>query len=164
MPRLQMLGEKEKVEFVNCQNDTNTINGIFKEQKIFRRIEWKIPTRFSKFWVAFKPLHYYLLELQNKRKHCIVKVWVCLYTLCYKFLLIEKKESIQLTVRLFWSGKKVHKEIKYFINLNTVTCCFFQSSAFFGLMDDRNSFSTASIFHQCTHSKLKFFNQLLFLV
>ena len=79
-------------------------------------------------------------------------------------MLIEKEESIQLTVRLFWSGKKVHKEIKYFINVNTVTCCFFQSSAFFGLMDDRNSFSTASIFHQCTHCKLMFFNQLLFLV
>ena len=105
-----------------------------------------------------------LLELQNKGKHCIVNVWVCLYTLCYKFLLIQNEESIQLTVRLFWSGKKVHKEIKYFINLNTVTCCFFQSSAFFGLMEDRKSFSTASIIYQCTHSKLMFFKQLLFLV
>ena len=77
-------------------------------------------------------------------------------------LLIDKEESIQLLVWLFCSDKKVCKKIKYFINVNIVTCRFFQSSAFLGLMDDRNSFSTASIFHQCTHSKLIFFNQLLF--
>ena len=35
MARLQMLGEKEKVEFINCCNDTNTINGILKAENIF---------------------------------------------------------------------------------------------------------------------------------
>ena len=79
-------------------------------------------------------------------------------------LLIEKEESIQLKVRLFLSGKKVHKEIKHFINLNTVNCCFLLSSASFGLMEDRNSFSTGCIIYECTHIKLMFFNQLLFLV
>ena len=54
---------KEEVESMNCENDTNTIKGILKTEKIFGSKEWKIPTRFPKFWNAFKPWYYYLLEL-----------------------------------------------------------------------------------------------------
>ena len=48
---------------MNCEYDTNTIKGILKAEKIFGSKEWKIPTRFQKFWNAFKPWYYYLLEL-----------------------------------------------------------------------------------------------------
>ena len=48
---------------MNCENDTNTIKDILKTEKIFGSKEWKIPTRFPKFWNAFKPWYYYLLEL-----------------------------------------------------------------------------------------------------
>ena len=81
MARLQILAKRRKWNpwIVSM---TNTINYILKAEKIFQSKEWKIPTRFSKFWVALKPWHYYLLELWNKRKHCIVKEWLWLYTSC----------------------------------------------------------------------------------
>ena len=81
MARLQILAKRRKWNpwIVSM---TNTINCILKAEKIFQSKEWKIPTRFLKFWVALKPWHYYLLELWNKRKHCIVKEWLWLYRAC----------------------------------------------------------------------------------
>ena len=68
----------------------------------------------------------------------------------------ERRISI-INTETFLVRQKGTQAYKYSINVIRVTCAFFQPSTLFGLMDEGNSFSTASR-KTCTQAKKHFIN------
>ena len=63
----------------------------------------------------------------------------------------------RINTETFLVRQKGTQTYKYSINVIRVTCGFFQPSTLFGLMDEGNSFSTASR-KTCTQAKKHFIN------
>ena len=101
------------------------------------------------FWQFWPQIAKYnsskVIEIGSIAKICFAKFNFSSDTFVYLAVTVEQLyNSSFYTETKFSSRQKSAQVKKYFINVNTVTCCFFHPSTFFCLMDERNIFLSSS--------------------